>query len=249
MRNNRATGTSTRPLLGLMCCLRDREGDSLHVVADRYVRAVAQQTGAALVLLPALAGEADAHAIAQHLDAVLLTGSPSNVEPALYGASGDENGPFDSERDRTSLDLIAAMIANAKPVFGICRGFQELNVAFGGTLEHIGKTELHHADTDIVGPKMFSHRHLVELASDGMLAKATTKARIEVNSVHYQAIARLGAGLRVEALAPDGVVEAFAATATPAPVFAVQWHPEWEAGQTPSSEGFFKIVRGALGTG
>ena len=237
-----------RPLVAIVACLSDRQGDPVHAVSDRYVRPVAEQAGADVVVIPALGALADASVLGSRIDGLLLGGSPSNVEPARYGSSVSATGPFDTARDSTSLTLITAMVAAAKPVFGICRGLQEINVAFGGTLRHIGPTPLHHAATETLGPAMFEHRHPVRLSSGGALREAAGADWIEVNSVHYQTIDKLGDGLVVEACAADGVIEAIAAVSTPAPVFAVQWHPEWDANAWEGSSLFFTAMRQALGT-
>jgi putative glutamine amidotransferase len=221
-----------RPLLGIVSCFSAGAADPGHSVADRYVRPVAEQSGASVVLIPAVADRADADALAHHLDGVLLAGSPSNVEPARFGSRDAGTGPFDPARDATSLALIKAMVSAAKPVFGICRGMQEINVAFGGTLRHIDHCPLHHAGTDVVGAEMFDHRHPVRLVGGSLGAG---DVELEVNSVHYQAIDRLGEGLIVEAV-----------SAAAAPVIAVQWHPEWNTVGWAGSTLFFTALRRML---
>jgi putative glutamine amidotransferase len=137
-----------------------------------------------------------------------------------------------------------------KPVFGICRGFQELNVAFGGTLrrdmaEH---PELipHHAPSEASFSEYFEHIHPVKLEEGGVLKSAYKRDELDVVSVHYQGVDKLGAGLKVEATAPDGVIEAVSAEVNGAPVLAVQWHPEWKASENPQSQLFFKLLGRAL---
>src|SRR5262249_4317950 len=137
-----------------------------------------------------------------------------------------------------------------KPVFGICRGFQELNVAFGGTLRRdmADAPDLiaHHAPSDYSFNDCFNHIHPVTLCEGGLLRRAYGEEQLNVVSVHYQGVDKLGNGLRVEAKAPDGVVEAISAEVNGAPILAVQWHPEWRAHENPQSQTFFKMLGRAL---
>jgi putative glutamine amidotransferase len=239
-----------RPLLGIVACTRNHEDETIHRVIDRYLRAPAQTMAVDVVLIPALAQLADMRNLAARIDGLLLTGSTSNVESWRYDGAGD-NGPFDPARDETSLSLARAMLDAGKPVFGICRGFQELNVLFGGTLRHLAPDAqaLHHAPADVPIAAMFDHCHPVTPVPGGMLATALGPAPITVNSVHYQAVAALGAGLAAEAHAPDGLVEAFSARVGPAQVLGVQWHPEWDADRNPQSRWFFDALGAAMGAG
>jgi len=229
----------TRPLLGVSCCLRTAGTEPVHSVIDRYLRAPATHADCDVVLVPALPGLTDWAALASRLDGLMLTGSPSNMEPWRYGASSGD-GPFDPARDTTSLALGDAMLRAGKPVFGICRGFQELNVAFGGTLQTLPADGpvAHHAPDGASLPEMFAATHPVTLAPGGLFAQGLGDT-ITVNTVHYQAVKDLGAGLSVEATAPDGLVEAFSARIGTAQVMAVQWHPEWDADSNPASAWFF----------
>jgi putative glutamine amidotransferase len=147
-------------------------------------------------------------------------------------------------------DLIRAMLDLGRPVFGICRGFQELNVAFGGSLRRDVSMNpdllKHHAPDEVGFNEMFDHVHDVALTPGGVLAAALGEDRIRVNSVHFQGVSRLGDGLNVEAQADDGVVEAFSARVNAAPVLAVQWHPEWRTGANPQSQVFFNVFGRAL---
>jgi putative glutamine amidotransferase len=180
---------------------------------------------------------------------LLLTGSPSNVAPERYGDSGG-GGPFDPARDEMSLAMVTAMIARGKPVFGICRGLQEINVACGGTLVRDlgtpGRGLSHHAEEGEALSAMFAHQHIVDLAPGGVLAATFGRDRLTVNSVHYQGIGRLGAGLTVEAVSPDGVVEAISGAVGAAPLLAVQWHPEWGTADDDFAIRYFKLLGRAL---
>lgn len=238
-----------RPVLGVICCQRTVGSEPAQAVMERYVRAAMRYADVAALLIPSLPDLMSAAEVAPRLDGVLLTGTPSNVAPHRYGeACGD--GPFDEGRDEIALAMVGQMIEAAKPVFGICRGFQEINVALGGTLRGDTSTSddliRHHAPDGVSFDAMFEHRHPVSLTNGGMLASAYGKPALEVNSVHYQGVARLAEGLTVEALAPDGLVEAYSARPNGAPLLAVQWHPEWRTENDPDSQAYFALLGKAL---
>lgn len=240
-----------RPVAGIICCTRTVGIEPAQAVMNRYVASAMAYADAAALLVPSMPGLMRAADVASRLDGLLLTGSPSNLDPGAYGeAADDAPGPFDPARDAMTGDLIRAMLDLDRPVFGICRGFQELNVAFGGTLRRDVSENpdllRHHAPDDVGFNEMFDHVHDVELTPGGILAGALGQARIRVNSVHYQGVQSLGEGLSVEAQADDGVVEAFSTRVNTAPVLAVQWHPEWRTGENPQSQVFFGIFGRAL---
>jgi putative glutamine amidotransferase len=242
----------SRPVLGVTCCNRVVEDEPSQTVVGRYLEAAMRHADAAALLVPALPGLMDADEVAERLDGLLLTGSISNVEPERYGEGGapDAAGPFDTGRDAMTAALIAAMVARRRPVFGICRGFQELNVALGGTLRRdTGRSPdllPHHASADADLEATFAHAHPVRLAAGGLLHGAIGKPFIVVNSVHYQGVGRLAPGLSVEARSSDGLVEGFSARIDGAPLLAVQWHPEWDADNNPDSRAFFHLLGRAL---
>lgn len=238
-----------RPVLGVICCQRTVGSEPAQAVMERYVRAAMRYADVAALLIPSLPDLMSAAEVAPRLDGVLLTGTPSNVAPHRYGEEHGD-GPFDEGRDAIALAMVGHMIDAAKPVFGICRGFQEINVALGGTLRGDTSTSedliRHHAPDGVSFDAMFEHRHPVALQSGGMLASAYGKPALEVNSVHYQGVARLAEGLTVEALAPDGLVEAYSARPNCAPLLAVQWHPEWGTENDPDSQTYFALLGKAL---
>jgi putative glutamine amidotransferase len=216
---------------------------------ERYIRAAMTYADVAALIVPSLPDLMSAAEVAPRLDGILLTGSPSNIATTRYGEE-DGNGPFDERRDEIALSMVDRMIDAQKPVFGICRGFQEINVALGGTLRRdtSASNDLirHHAPDDVSFDAMFDHRHPVELAQGGMLADAYAKSALEVNSVHYQGIGKLADGLTIEARAPDGLVEAYSARPNGAPLLAVQWHPEWGTENDPDSQTYFRLLGKAL---
>ncbi len=242
---------SGRPVLGVICDRRKSGTEFAQTVMERYVASAMKHADCAALLIPSLPDLMQASEIIGRLDGVLLTGSPSNVGPARYGEKLDNPpGPLDEFRDEMTLRLVDAVLENKRPLFGICRGFQELNVAFGGTLRRDvsedGRSLEHHSKIEVGFDEMFDHEHAVELAPGGVLSRAYHRDRLLVNSVHYQGADKLGDGLKVEARAPDGLVEAFSATVNSAPVLAVQWHPEWRTDHHSESQTFFQLLGRAL---
>ena len=239
---------SARPVLGVICDTRVVGTQGAQLVFERYIRAAMKHADVAALLVPALPDLMQAEEVADRLDGVLMTGSPSNVAPDRYG-DGEGDGPFDPARDEMALALIEAMGDRARPVFGICRGFQEINVALGGTLRRDTSESddliRHHAPDGGDFDSMFAHVHAVKLAAGGMLATAFAKPALKVNSVHYQGVGELAPGLAVEATAPDGLVEAFSTRLNGAPLLAVQWHPEWDD-EDPDSQTYFRMLGRAL---
>jgi putative glutamine amidotransferase len=244
----------TRPVLGIIACNRQVGTEPAQAVMERYIRAAMTFADVAALIVPSLPDLMSAAEVAPRLDGILLTGTPSNVAPLRYGEEAEGNGPFDEGRDEIALSMVARMIDAQKPVFGICRGFQEINVALGGTLRRdTSESEdliCHHAPDGVSFDAMFDHRHPVELAKGGILADAYAKPALEVNSVHYQGIGKLANGLTIEARAPDGLIEAYSARPNGAPLLAVQWHPEWGTENDPDSQTYFRLLgmalRGAL---
>ena len=239
---------AARPVLGVICDTRVVNTQAAQLVFERYIRAAMVHADVAALLVPALPDLMQAREVADRIDGVLMTGSPSNVAPDRYG-EGEGDGPFDPARDQMAMALIEAMGDRGRPVFGICRGFQEINVAMGGTLRRDTSASddliRHHAPEGGEFEEMFAHDHMVELATGGILEAAFGKPALKVNSVHYQGVGTLAPGLAVEATAPDGLVEAFSTRLNGAPLLAVQWHPEWDP-DDPDSQTYFKLLGRAL---
>ncbi len=239
----------SRPVLGIIACNRIVGTEPAQAVIERYIRAAMTYADVAALIIPSLPDLMTAAEVAPRLDGILLTGSPSNVAPSQYGDTHGD-GPFDEGRDEIALSMVNSMIDAQKPVFGICRGFQEINVALGGTLRRDTSASdaliRHHAPDGVAFDAMFDHRHPVKLAEGGMLADAYAKSALDVNSVHYQGIGTLAPGLTAEAHAPDGLVEAYSARPNGAPLLAVQWHPEWGTENDPDSQTYFHLLGKAL---
>jgi putative glutamine amidotransferase len=236
-----------KPVIGVLCC--NEVGDRpVQAVASRFVAPLATLSGATVLLVPALAATSDAGQLAAILDGLLLTGSRSHVAPHRYG-SDKHAAPLDEDRDEVALALAGRMIEAGKPVFGICRGMQEINVLFGGTLAmDRGGAHQDAAANDYAA--LFDHCHEVDLTVGGRLAGEIGEGRLSVNSVHRQGVDRLGGGLSVEAVATDdGLVEAISARPCGADVLAVQWHPEWNVDRCAGSRAFFAMVGASLRRG
>jgi putative glutamine amidotransferase len=234
------------PVIGVVCCNRQVEARRAQVVANRFVEPLARIAGASVVLVPALPEAVDVRKFAGLLDGLLLTGACSNLAAARYGQDRADAGA-DEGRDEVALRLSEAMIEAGRPVFGICRGLQELNVLFGGTLAPDVGQAGHHSGADHSElAALFDHHHGIEVAGTGLLAEAIGAGGRRVNSVHFQGIDRLGSGLVIEARAQDGLIEAISANPCGAPVLGVQWHPEWDVDENPDSRGFFELLGQAV---
>lgn len=236
----------TKPVLGFICCSRLLDSKRpAQSVTEQYLLGVSPYIDAAPLLIPSLPQLLDIKEICKRIDGLMLTGSPSNISPKYYGDEGsDAIGPFDEKRDNVALNLCDEMLKLGKPVFGICRGFQELNVHFGGTIARDlsveNRTIKHHAPEDVTYDEMFNHSHEIELF--GILKNAIGKPKTIVNSVHFQGVGELGKGLEILARAPDGVIEAFCSDTKGAPILAVQWHPEWDAATNEDSRAIFSLM-------
>ncbi|TDH58092.1 gamma-glutamyl-gamma-aminobutyrate hydrolase family protein [Dankookia rubra] len=225
-----------KPLIGISCCVKAFGifATPNHAASDSYVRVVLGPVGGIPVLLPA-AGEAMAPQILPRLDGLILTGSRSNVCPDFYeGPPHAEGTPEDLQRDATTLPLIRAAIAAGVPLLAICRGFQELNVALGGSLDQRiqdlpGRID-HSTPSDQKLPRIrVAKAHGVRLAPGSLIADLAGGAGdLPVNSLHNQGIARLAPRLVAEGWAPDGTIEAVRVKDAPGFAHGIQWHPEYD---------------------
>jgi putative glutamine amidotransferase len=221
------------PIVGITCCRKVPEAFPFHSVGEKYITAVTDAAGAVPFLIPALGVRLDFDYVVTQLDGLVFTGSPSNIEPHHYaGGPEPENNRTDPHRDATTLPLIRRAVAHGVPVFGLCRGIQEVNVAFGGTLHqelHRVEGRLdHRSDKSKLPEARYEERQEVRLAPGGLLARLLGCERIRINSLHGQGIDRLGEGLVVEAVAEDGTIEAVRVAAARRFAVAVQWHPEFQ---------------------
>jgi putative glutamine amidotransferase len=234
--------SSRPPLVLVPACNRLLGASAFQVVGQKYVDAVRLAGALPLVVPTAEAHEIDA--LLALADGIFLTGSPSNVHPGRFGeAVHDPSLPLDVARDAWTLPLIPKALERGIPLLAICRGFQEMNVAFGGTLwQKLHEVEgLHDHREDVKAPleEQYGPAHEVELTRGGVLQKLAGSDRITVNSLHSQGVQTLGSDLDIEARAPDGVVEAFRVRNAQSLALAVQWHPEWQFSQDPFSVALF----------
>ena len=234
-----------KPLIGIPA---DRRllGDHhyFHCVGEKYVDAVVKGADAHAVLIPAAGDALNLDELVTYFDGVLLTGSASNVEPHHYsGPPSDPGTLHDPHRDATTLPLIPRVVQAGLPLLAICRGFQEMNVAYGGTLwQKIHEVEGfrdHREDLEAPLDEQYGPAHDVELTPGGVLERLAGSSRVKVNSLHSQGVQTLGRDLEVEARSPDGVIEAFRVSTAPSFALALQWHPEWKFQSNPFSRALF----------
>jgi putative glutamine amidotransferase len=243
--------THIRPLVGLPADTYEKDGFLYHSLGDKYVRALTDVAQVEAVMIPNAIDPGNLDGLLAHFDGVLMTGALSNVHPPHYGEEPTEDHePYDHHRDAITLKLIRRVIDRGIPLFCICRGFQELNVAMGGTLE----TELQRGDgrLDHRAPKShdlderYGPRHAISIAKGGLLDSMLGKPETMVNTIHRQGIKKIGAGLNVEATAPDGIIEAVSVKGAKAFAFGTQWHPEFKAANNPDSVKLFTAFGNAV---
>lgn len=232
------------PLVLVSSDFKTIDGHDWHMTPSTYLEAVVYGAHAMPVMLPALGGALDLDAILDRVDGVLLSGSKSNVHPSLYGEEPTpDHEPYDPARDATTLPLIRRAVDLGVPLFAICRGYQELNVALGGTLH----TEIqtfdgrmdHRAPTAPTNDERYVIRHKVHLVPGGCIGRVLDTAEIDVNSLHRQGVGTLSDRLAVEATAPDGTIEAVSVVGAKAFAVGVQGHPEyWVRSDHPSARLF-----------
>jgi len=235
----------TKPLIGVPSDRRVLDPHPFHMVGEKYLTAVRDGADAVPFLIPALGDSVDADSILARIDGLLLTGSPSNVEPHRYAGEPSRPGTLhDPHRDETTLRLIDRALTTGMPLFAICRGYQELNVALGGTLyQHVEEVPGHHNHKENPQDPLdiqYGPAHEVHLIEGGLLRRLAGTDTVRVNSLHSQGVARLADGTTVEAVADDGLIEAFTVDGVPGFALAVQWHPEWKVTENEFSLAMFK---------
>lgn len=239
------------PLVALSADHRPVGSHLWHMAVSTYVNAVVDAAGAIPLIVPAIGARLDIPSLLAQVDGVLFTGSASNVHPSEYGvAPSPEYEPYDRERDATTLPLIRAAIAAGVPLLAICRGFQELNVALGGTLH----TEIqtlpnrmdHRSPVSDDNDVRYAVRQPVLIERSGCLGRILAADEVTVNSLHRQGIAELSPRLVVEAVAPDGTIEAVSVADAPGFTLGVQWHPEYWAASDGPSQAIFRAFADAV---
>ncbi|BCU77720.1 gamma-glutamyl-gamma-aminobutyrate hydrolase family protein [Luteolibacter sp. LG18] len=233
-----ASASPARPVVLIASCKRELDGFPTYTIRNNYIEALTLVGCQGLIVPEPAAG--DFSTLLAVADGILFNGSPSNVHPSHYGEEvHDPSLPQDRDRDAWTLPLIRLALERGIPLFGICRGYQEMNVALGGSL-HQAVHEVpgffdHRPDDGDPLEKRYAIAHSVEVVPGGLLEGILGAPSIEVNSVHGQGVNRLAPSLRAEAKAPDGLVEAFTCPGAKGFNLAVQWHPEWRPQDHPAS--------------
>lgn len=242
-----------RPVIGII--------GNAQTINDQYpvqavglsnIEAVATLTGAMPLLVPALPMVGSVADLLNACDGFVFTGGRPNVHPSHYGHEPTEkHGAFDPDRDAVTLPLIRECVARGVPVFGICRGFQEFNVAFGGTLHpeirEIPGRMNHRMPPEGTIEEKFMYRHTVSLAPGGQFTRILGAEEVMVNSLHGQGILDKGARVVIEGYASDTTPEAIVIEQAPGFAMAVQWHPEWNAANDPVSRPLYQAFGTAVG--
>ena len=239
------------PLVGLPADTYESSKLLFHSLGDKYARAVAEVSKCLPVMIPSLAEAMDLDALLDHFDGIVMTGAISNVHPPHYGGEPTaDHEPYDHSRDSLTLRLIRAVIDRGIPLFCVCRGYQELNVVLGGTLEteiQRGERRLDHRSRKVDNLDMkYGPVHSIAIAAGGLLEEILGRREILVNSLHRQGIAGLAPGLTIEARAPDGIIEAVSVKGAKTFAIGVQWHPEYKAASNPDSVKLFDAFGGAV---
>ena len=248
----------SKPLVCVIASLMEINSERrhrAHMSSEKNIDALARFSGCIPIILPALGDRLDADDFVSRIDGLLLTGGRANVEPHHYdGQPFPEDEPIDPSRDSTVLPMVRACVAADAPVFGICRGIQELNVALGGSLHYrihvLDDKEDHRMPQhdDVTLEEIFTPKHLVSLRPGGSFAALAGATEVMVNSLHGQGIDRLADNLAVEAVSPDGVIEGVRLRNDPSFTVGVQWHAEWKPEEHSLSRALFREFGEAAST-
>jgi putative glutamine amidotransferase len=239
------------PIIGIPCDHRMVGKHPFHMAGEKYIRAIRESTGALPLLIPSLSPAILPEEILASVDGLLFTGSPSNISPQHYNGPAAREGVLqDANRDATTLPLLKAAIATGVPTMSFCRGFQELNVAMGGTLhQHVqelpGRLD-HRENLDAPLDEQYGPAHEVRVVEGGLLASIVRERRFQVNSLHSQGIDRLAPSLHADAIAPDETIEAVSMPSANGFVLGLQWHPEWRWSDNPVSREIFAAFAEAV---
>lgn len=235
---------SLKPVIGVPACRKPIDGQPFHAVGEKYLAALIDGAGALPLIIPVLAEHLDLDDILTQVDGVFLTGSISNVEPHHYAGEPSEPGTLhDPHRDASTLPLTRRALEAGVPLMAVCRGFQEVTVVLGGSLHQkvheVPGYHMHRENPDDPLEVQYGPSHEVNLVEGGVLHKLAGTTTVMVNSLHSQGVARLPEGVTVEAVADDGLIEAFSVDGVPGFAMAVQWHPEWRVTENEFSMKIF----------
>lgn len=234
-----------KPLIGVPADRRIIDPHPFQMVGEKYLKAIIRGSNALPLITPVMPDDVDIDELLAQFDGIFLTGSYSNVEPHHYdGEPSDEGTLHDPHRDAITLPLAKRALETGVPVFAVCRGFQELNVALGGTL-HQKVNEVPGYNNHLENKNdpldvQYGPSHVVNLVEGGLLRELAGHDTVMVNSLHAQGVAKLADGVSIEAVAEDGLVEAFRVDGVEAFALAVQWHPEWQVMRNEFSKVIFK---------
>lgn len=242
----------TRPTVGIIGNTDMIHGDYPAFTGGRMnAEAISDVSGCMPLLIPAHPSLVSVEELLARCDGFLLTGGRPNVHPSEYGeAETQAHGDFDRGRDSVTLPLVRACVETGQPFLGICRGFQEVNVAMGGTLypeiRDLPGRMNHRMPPDGTLEEKFALRHPVRLAKGGVFEALLGAEEVMTNTLHGQGIKKPGARIVIEGYAPDGTPEALYVKDAPGFTLAVQWHPEWRAGEDPVSRPMFEAFGDAV---
>ena len=234
-----------KPIIGVPADRRVYEPHPYHMAGEKYLKAVIEAADAVPMIIPVLADELAIDELVDQVDGVMLTGSYSDIEPHHYGnESEDPDALRDPHRDALTLPIARHALETGVPLFAICRGFQELIVARGGTrhqkLKDVPGSHDHKENPEDPLDVQYGPSHPVTLVEGGLRARLPGAGHVMGKSLHGQGVARLADGVTVEAVANDGLIEAFTVDGADAFALAVQWHPEWKATSNEFSSAMFK---------
>jgi len=218
------------------------------MVGEKYLQALISAADSLPLITPVLSDDVDIDELLGRFDGIFLTGSYSNVEPHHYDGEPSEEGTLhDPHRDAVTLPLARRALETGVPLFAVCRGFQELNVALGGSLhQKVHEVAGYHNHLENKSDPLdvqYGPSHPVNLVDGGVLHRLSGEDSVLVNSLHAQGVSRLAAGVSVEAVADDGLIEAFRVDDAESFALAVQWHPEWRVMENE----FFRQIFKAFG--
>jgi len=242
--------SSTKPLVGVTCDRSNEAPHHLHQVGEKYVRSIIDGVDGIPVIIPALADDLDIDALLERLDGVLITGSYSMLEPKHYGGTPAPEGTLtDPARDATAMALIRGALKKGIPLLCICRGFQELNVVHGGSLEQAVHNKPgfmdHREDKSASYEAQYAPSHDIQIQPGGLLEQIWQEPSVKVNSIHEQGVDRLGKGLKVEAQTGDGLVEAVSVMNAKEFCLGLQFHPEYKLKDNDFYKGIFHLFKQA----
>lgn len=240
MANTKRSKKTSMPIVGVPTCRQEIGGLDYDCTQHKYIAALYKSAKVLPFQIPLFGDRIEIDTILENVDGIMLTGSHSNIHPRHYENTFHQpDFKLDEERDDTVLRLIKPAIEQGIPLLAICRGFQELNVAYGGSLYsklHLqGSFNEHREDKNQDLEQRYDATHSVSLIKGGQLNRLMNSESIDVNSLHEQGIKDLGSGLIVEACSEDGLVEAISVLDSVNFAIGVQWHPEWKSTENPVS--------------